>query len=871
MTGDQLTGRDSELGAIRRALSGTGNYSGVVICGAAGVGKTRLAREVVARAQAAGERTNWITGTESARPLPLGAFTGSIIESSGSMPDVGRLINSFVAQQRQGKVLIGVDDAHLLDGLSAHVVHQLAQTRGPRLVVTVRCGESEPDAVTALWKDGLLARLDLEPLSEAGTRSLIETILEGSVDARSAKRFWKLTGGNALFLRQLLKDQVDAGRMRKIAGVWMWDERVAVSQSITDMVGRQLGELSDGVALVVDTLSQCEPLAVDVLCKVAERTDLEAAERLHLVNVERSGNERVARLAHPLFGELRRAGAGEMYLSRIRGRLAEGLGDRPDEDMQSTVRRALLTLESDLSPDPGLFVDAARFAMTLLDLELADRFASAAVKAGSSDAPEVQVMNLVLRGRGDEAEKFLQEITSDGHQDAHRWSTVRAANLIWSLGRPADASAILKDLAAGPETHAQTASRQAVEACVDAVSCRNTVAAEKARAAMGSAELDDFHAMMASFALTMALGALGQADELTAVAEETLKRASTSFQTSHMRFWYGGVYARACRLNGRIDECVAIARRLSESAKDVPGLAYANLASLVGHAHLVRGDLPGAVKILHEALAGVEHHSVTTGLRFASRFSLTECHAKLGQAAEAEEVFAEAKDRVPPENVYMHTALALAAGWSLAANGCLTDAVEVVRGAAAEARDRGQPTHELACVQVAAQWGDASMADRARELAAELSLPLADAVARHAQALAARDGEGLLAASNEYQALGDRVTAADAAAQAAVAFSQAQQRRRRLYAAAIAQGLSDECGGISTPALRSPTGHPLTERQREIVELAVAGMSNKDIAKRLYMSVRSVEGHLYRACQRVGANSREELARIIRKGPTATD
>jgi DNA-binding CsgD family transcriptional regulator len=48
-------------------------------------------------------------------------------------------------------------------------------------------------------------------------------------------------------------------------------------------------------------------------------------------------------------------------------------------------------------------------------------------------------------------------------------------------------------------------------------------------------------------------------------------------------------------------------------------------------------------------------------------------------------------------------------------------------------------------------------------------------------------------------------------------------------------------------------------------------MSNKDIAKRLVMSVRSVEGHLYRACQRVGANSREELAAIIRKGPAASD
>lgn len=872
MTGDLLTGRDSELGAIRRALSGTGNYCGVVICGAAGVGKTRLAREVLARAQAAGERTNWITGTESARPLPLGAFTGSITETApGSMPDVGRLINSFVAQQRQGKVLIGVDDAHLLDGLSAHVVHQLAQTRGPRLVVTLRTGEAEPDAVTALWKDGLLARLDLEPLSEAGIRSLIESTLDGAVDARSAQRFWKLTGGNALFLRQLLTDQITAGRMRQVAGVWMWDDRVAVSQNITDMVGRQLGELSEGVALVVDTLSQCEPLAVDVLCNVADRSDLEAAEQMRLVTVERSGNERMARLAHPLFGELRRAGAGEMYLSRIRGKLAQGLGEKADADMQSTVRRALLTLESDLPPDPDLFVDAARFAMTLLDLDLADRFAAAAVAAGAAEAPGVQVMNLVLRGRGDDAEKFLKEITSDSTEDTHRWSTVRAANLIWTLGRPADAAAILDGLAAGPESPTEQASRVAVEACVDAVYGRCELAAEKATAALDSQQLGDFHAMMAAFALVMALGALGRGDELAAVADRALDRASTSFQTAHLRFWFGGVFARACRLTGRIDDCAKVAKLMADSVNEVPGLAYANLVFLLGQSDLMRGDLPGAVKLLHEALAGVEHHGITTGLRPATCFALAEAHAKLGESAEANAALEEARANVPDTYVYMHTALAVATGWALAAGGYLSDAVAAVRDAAAKARDRGQPTHELACLQVAAQWGDSSMSERARELAGELSLPLADAVARHAESLAAKDGEGLLAASNDYRALGDRAAAADSAAQAAVAFSQSQQRRRRLYAAAIAQGLSDECGGLSTPALRSPTGHPLTERQREIVELAVAGMSNKDIAKKLFMSVRSVEGHLYRACQRVGANSREELAAIIRKGPTATE
>lgn len=106
-----------------------------------------------------------------------------------------------------------------------------------RLVVTARSGGPEPDAVTALWKDSLLDRIDLEPLSATAAATLIESAVGGPVDSRSTRRFWKLTGGNALYLLQLVKDQVAAGRMHKSAGVWMWDGDVAVSQSISDMVG----------------------------------------------------------------------------------------------------------------------------------------------------------------------------------------------------------------------------------------------------------------------------------------------------------------------------------------------------------------------------------------------------------------------------------------------------------------------------------------------------------------------------------------------------------------------------------------------------------------------------------------------------------
>nr|MDT0526611.1 hypothetical protein [Streptomyces sp. DSM 41633] len=79
-----------------------------------------------------------------------------------------------------------------------------------------------------------------------------------------------------------------------------------------------------------------------------------AATRPHTSRL--AGRGLVATLAHPLYGELRRATAGEMHLSRIRGRLARRLASEPDGDMRATVRRALLALHSDLPPDPELYL-----------------------------------------------------------------------------------------------------------------------------------------------------------------------------------------------------------------------------------------------------------------------------------------------------------------------------------------------------------------------------------------------------------------------------------------------------------------------------------------------------------------------------------
>ena len=58
---------------------------------------------------------------------------------------------------------------------------------------------------------------------------------------------------------------------------------------------------------------------------------------------------------------------------------------------------------------------------------------------------------------------------------------------------------------------------------------------------------------------------------------------------------------------------------------------------------------------------------------------------------------------------------------------------------------------------------------------------------------------------------------------------------------------------------------PLTNREREIAELAADGLPSRVIAERLYVSVRTVDNHPARIYAKLGVSSRAELARILRR------
>lgn len=156
------------------------------------------------------------------------------------------------------------------------------------------------------------------------------------------------------------------------------------------------------------------------------------------------------------------------------------------------------------------------------------------------------------------------------------------------------------------------------------------------------------------------------------------------------------------------------------------------------------------------------------------------------------------------------------------------------------------------------------MADRLAELAGQVDGPRAPAAAAHAAALAADDGAALHAASVQLETMGALLLAADAAAHAVAAHTRHGQRGSAHAAGARAHRLAQACEGARTPALATLAAPlPLTAREREIVTLAAGGLSNRQIADRLVVSVRTVEGHLYRACAKLGVSDRSELAPLV--------
>ena len=859
-----LVGRSEELAVIAEATqAGAERARGIVLSGSAGVGKTRVAHEAVASCGPRSARRHWIVGTASSRNVPLGAFV-DIVSDFGPDPlrRVREVIDALISDARYDEVIVGVDDAHLLDDLSAFTIHQLVTRRLATVILTIRSGESPPDAITAIWKDQHLERLELQPLSPSEITGLVAHVLGGPVDSFSAERLWQYTQGNALYLRHLLDNEVDAGRMARRSGVWLWDGQPQLSPTLAELLEARMAEVPTPVREVLDALALAEPLETDVLEAIADADALAEAESLGMVTVDASVRPASVRLAHPLLGEVRRTGA--LRLQRLRGRIASELARKGSTDPRDLIRRAVLTIESDLAPDPELLLSAAAAAMQLLDHRLGETLAERAVAVGGGPWAKIaHAMAITWQERGIDAEVVLAEQAEQASgPERTQVAILRAMNFLLILGRVADAERELELLPAD-DVPAQ-AIATALRPLIELVRGRSRTAVEMAVAAEASSPDSDVAKIFLAWVFVTGLGDLGRIDEIESAADKGYAVADKSPETGHLRRRLAFQQTHGYRLAGVLAQSDAVTDRIRRDTLDVP-FEESWHRVMVGLSAMSRGALDDARRSLRDALAYLGTGGSGRMVKTFARTWLTTVVAMTGRATDARDEFDAiewwAQD---PDACMFDPYRSLAEAWVCAAEDSASQSISIIRGAAERERRLDRPAWEVVLLQTATQFGDPTTVERLTDLASLVQGPRAPTAAAHAAALAGGDGDGLVDASRRYEEFGDRLAAADAAAQAVLAYQHAGLRGAALSASATTHRLATECQGAQTPAIRTATTPlPFTARQSEIISLAAQGLSNKQIADRLTMSTRSIEGHLFRASQRVGANSREQLIGIL--------
>jgi ATP/maltotriose-dependent transcriptional regulator MalT len=208
--------------------------------------------------------------------------------------------------------------------------------------------------------------------------------------------------------------------------------------------------------------------------------------------------------------------------------------------------------------------------------------------------------------------------------------------------------------------------------------------------------------------------------------------------------------------------------------------------------------------------------------------------------------------------------LELARAWERACVGQTSAARTHAVRAAQIARQSGMYAVEMRALHTAVRLDDRSQTERLAELAETLNTPMAEAIAEHARGLADQDGDVLDAAAHRFADMGAMALAADAAAQAAREHARTRQRGKETKSSTRAHWLARQ-GGIRTPAVDAAASPlPITAREREIANLVVAGLSNRQIADQLVVSVRTVEGHVYRTFAKLGIERREQLIHLVR-------
>ena len=861
--------RDEVFAHLREALVAHGPTV-IVLRGMAGTGKTRIARECAAWHQRRGRRVTWVGANGSLQTIPWGAFVA--LMGAGGEPIITLRELSDRIGRASGESLMPLlicDDAQHLDERSAAVVAEVARRRTASIVMTIRDGVKVPEAIRVLMEAENTLVIRVEELDRAGVADMLAVVLGDRVRPSSVDQVHALTRGNFLYLRELLRGEVDASRFARQGDQWTWQRDESLPQGLTSVIADRLDALDPGLTDLLDLLAVASSLRCSVYERIVGPAVIERAECEGLVRSSRSDSAIELEAAHPLFLEIARMRMGERRRMRLSGRLvtewaAADLAESRTPTIQDALRIARLRLDSDLETPPRDLAAAATLALSFTDLELAERLSRAALVA--AEHPEALFalgMALTGQAQGAEAARVLERYAQMVPGGDHHVAVARGGTLFWPLRRPAEAI-----------TAVESAARSAVEPILVAglIAMRalfEVLVGDPTRglriASTVGAEADDLARIILAWTRTAAFALMGRGEDAAdaaAVGYEAGGRVP-----ANLGFGVAEVHLTSVRIDGRSTDAADIIGRFAAEAAWSGGLGAVLERRLRGRAALIESRLQDAVDLFEDLQDDIVRLA-PNGLLFSCSVDLAQAHALRGDAVRARRALDAARADMHPAFGFLLPEVDIAESLVLAAEGRIGPAIDAARAAALGARRSGADGYESLALAAAARLGHFDGVERLRELGERVQGPRVRIALSHAEALQRADSAGLELASAAYEEMGDLVAAADAMAQAAFELHAGARTRDALRTSHRASALAERAQGARTFAIRRLEHPPsLSTREYEIARLAAAGLSNRAIAELLAISVRTVEGHILRAVAKSGVSNRAALVDVVVGSP----
>ncbi|WP_217711242.1 LuxR family transcriptional regulator [Actinomadura sp. NAK00032] len=900
-------GRAAERGALGRLLADVrgGGSPVLVLRGAAGVGKSALLDHLAAEAtestesaesaEPAGCRVAAAAGVRTEMELPFAAVHQLCVPMldlldglpgpqqdalgtafgmrAGPVPDLpllGAAVLGLLARAAEQRPLVClVDDAQWLDPASARLLAEAADglaVAGAALVFAVR----EPAGTDVL--PGLPV-LEVGGLPDADARTLVGRAVPGPLDEQVRDRILAEARGNPRALLELPR-AVSAGGF----------PTAATGAAAPDRLRRRLGDLPPGARTVL-LLAAAEPVGdPDLLRRAAALLGAGAAAVEAAGGLVEVGGP--VRFRDPFDRSAVYDAAGPPERRRAHRALAEVTADA-DLD-----RRAWHRAHGAAHPDEGIAADLERSAGRARErgglaaaAAFLERAAALTPEAGRQAERVLAAAETAhLAGALASARALLAVGTGllDTFQQAR--ADVLRGRLAFAENRGGDAPSLLVRAAERLEPFDAGLARAAYLDAVFAGMFAGRLArpgggmADMARAA-GAAPRPP-HPPRASDLLLDGFAVLGK--EGTAAAVPVLRQAVAAFgdgmpADEELRWmWPACVAAWHVWDDGRL---VELSGRFLELARGAGALGELPLAlTMRAQVLLLTGDLAAA-----EALTGeVPGAMAAAGGRLAPYAALA-LAALRGREAEtsalAEAAAAEAAERGEGLGVAAAELAAAVLGNGLGRYG---DALAAAERAAGHERDPGVGNWAaVELVEAAARTGGGEAAAgalrRVTETAAAGGTDWALGVAARSRALLADDADAEPLHRESIDRLGRTRVRSDLARAHLLYGERLRRERRRAEArehlrtaldlfteigmAAFARRAARELRATGETARERTAGAAaaLTPREAEIAALARAGLTNKEIGTRLYVSPRTVEHHLRQVFTKLGITSRHQL------------